>query len=415
MTLAELKAKYNAIAKDMRALNDTIGDNDWSDEQRTNWKKMKGDLDGLTAKIEREEELRDADNRFAEESAENFRSQGGANGGENGDENSGGVSVDEQRAQAFDAFLRHGANDMTKEQRKVLMEMRAQATSPGEKGGFTVPTEMLNRIYESMKDYGGLAGVSQIMTTDSGAPIEWPTSDGTAEEGVLLGENQEATEQDVEFGMETLGAKKLTSQVIRVSNELLQDSGINIEAFLASRVGSRLGRGEARYLVTGTGAGTPVQPKGLEASVTQVTDAAANTEFTWKEINGLIHSVDPAYRRAPGFRIGMNDNTLKMMTEMEDLQGRPLWLPAVAGATPATILNKQYFVDQAIADLGASAKFMYAGDFQQFIIRRVRYMVLKRLVERYAEFDQTGFLAFHRFDCVLQDVAAIKALRGAAA
>ena len=57
---------------------------------------------------------------------------------------------------------------------------------------------------------------------------------------------------------------------------------------------------------------------------------------------------------------------------------------------------------------------MYAGDFAQFIIRRVRYMVLKRLVERYADFDQTGFLAFHRFDCVLQDAAAIKVLQGAA-
>jgi len=122
--------------------------------------------------------------------------------------------------------------------------------------------------------------------------------------------------------------------------------------------------------------------------------------------------VDPAYRRAAGFRLGMNDNTLKLMTEMEDLQGRPLWLPAVAGAVPATILGRQYFVDQGIADIANNAKFMYGGDFQQFIIRRVRYMVLKRLVERYAEFDQTGFLAFHRFDCVLQDTAAIKALAG---
>ena len=39
-------------------------------------------------------------------------------------------------------------------------------------------------------------------------------------------------------------------------------------------------------------------------------------------------------------------------------------------------------------------------------------MTLKRLVERYAEFDQTGFLAFHRFDCVLEDTGAIKALVG---
>ena len=216
------------------------------------------------------------------------------------------------------------------------------------------------------------------------------------------------------FGIKNLGAKKLSSKVIRVSNELLNDSGIDIQGFLASRIGSRLGRGEAKFLVQGTGAGTPEQPTGLQASVTGTTTAASSSEFTWQEVNGLIHSIDPAYRRAANFRIGLNDNTLKLMTEMEDLQGRPLWLPAVSGAAPATILNVPYFVDQGIADIGVNAKFMYAGDFAQFIIRRVRYMVLKRLVERYADFDQTGFLAFHRFDCVLQDAAAIKALQGAA-
>ncbi|MGL6294983.1 MAG: phage major capsid protein, partial [Plesiomonas sp.] len=62
--------------------------------------------------------------------------------------------------------------------------------------------------------------------------------------------------------------------------------------------------------------------------------------------------------------------------------------------------------------IGVGKKFMFFGDFDNFIIRRVNYMVLKRLVERFAEFDQTGFLAFHRFDCCLQDAAAIKALTG---
>lgn len=415
MTLHELKQKYAAIAKDMRALNETIGDNTWTDEQRSSWKKMKGDLDALKDKIEREEELRDNDQRFAEENAEEFRRQGGANGGESGDGSGAGNNVDEQRAQAFDAFLRHGLGEMSTEQRKVLNEMRALATNQGEKGGYTVPTEMLNRVVESMKDYGGLAAVSQIWTTDTGVDIEWPTSDGTNEEGQLIGENQAAEEEDPEFGMDTVGAKKLTSKVIRVSNELLQDSGIDIEAFLARRIGERIGRGEARYLVQGTGAGTPLQPKGLAASVTGVTSVASNSELAWQEINGLIHSVDPAYRRTPGFHLGFNDNTLKLLTEMVDLQGRPLWLPEVAGAAPATILNKRYFIDQAIADLGAGNKFMFAGDFNRFIIRRVRYMAIKRLVERYAEYDQTGFLAFHRFDCILEDTAAIKALQGAAA
>ena len=332
MTLHELKQKYTAIAKDMRALNETIGDNAWTDEQRTSWKKMKGDLDALKDKIEREEELRDNDQRFAEENAEEFRRQGGANGGESGDGAGAGNSVDEQRAQAFDAFLRHGLGEMSVEQRKVLNEMRALATNQGEKGGYTVPTEMLNRVVEAMKDYGGLAAVSQIWTTDTGVDIDWPTSDGTNEEGQLIGENQAAEEEDPEFGMDTVGAKKLTSKVIRVSNELLQDSGIDIEAFLARRIGERIGRGEARYLVQGTGAGTPLQPKGLAASVTGVTSVASNSELAWQEINGLIHSVDPAYRRTPGFHLGFNDNTLKLLTEMVDQQGRPLWLPEVAGA-----------------------------------------------------------------------------------
>ncbi|MFI0472246.1 phage major capsid protein [Halomonas sp. HMF6819] len=416
MKLHELKQKYAAIAKDMRALNETIGDNAWTDEQRTSWKKMKTDLDALKDQIEREEELRDADQRFAEESGEKFRRNGGGNeagAGAGGEARGGDDRAAEQRA-AFDAFLRQGIGEMSAEQRQALRELRALATSPGEKGGYTVPEQMLNYIVESMKDYGGLAEVSQILTTDTGQTMQWPTSDGTNEEGELLGENQEASELDPSFGMDDLGAVKLSSKVIRVSNELLQDSGIDIEAFLARRIGERIGRGESRYLVQGTGGGTPRQPKGLEASVTRTVTAAANDEVTWKEINGLIHAVDPAYRRTPGFRIGMNDNTLKLLTEMEDLQGRPLWLPEVAGAAPATILNRQYFIDQAIADMGAGNKFLYAGDFKRFIIRRVRYMAIKRLVERYAEFDQTGFLAFHRFDCILEDTAAIKALVGGA-
>lgn len=407
MKLHELKQAYNELARNMRNLHDKIGDNTWTDEQRSQWNEWKQKLDGFDAQIKREEALRDADQRFVEDNEEEHRDNLDS-------EERGGDSKDELRAKTFEAFLRQGMSEMSPEQRQILREMRAQATSPGEKGGYTVTTEMLNMVYEAMKDYGGLASVAQVMTTDSGNPIEWPTSDGTAEEGALLGENQEAGEEDVEFGMKTLGAKKLTSKVIRVSNELLNDSGINIEQFLANRIGQRLGRGEAKYLVQGTGAGTPTQPTGLQAAVTGGKTAASSSEFTWQEVNGLIHSIDPAYRRAANFRLGFNDNTLKMLTEMEDLQGRPLWLPAVSGAAPATVLNVPYFVDQGIADIGVNAKFMYGGDFNQFIIRRVRYMVLKRLVERYAEFDQTGFLAFHRFDCVLQDTAAIKALQGAA-
>lgn len=406
MTLAALKQKYSAIAKDMRALNETIGDNTWTEEQRSSWGKMKADIDSVSEAIEREEALREADQRFVDDREADQRHNAGA------EQRGTAGTEDEQRAAVFDAFMRRGMSDMTTEERSLLREMRAQGTNPGEAGGYTVPKQFRNRVVETMKDYGGIASIAQVMNTDNGQAIEWPTSDGTNDIGELIGENQQTGEQDVAFGMDSLGAHKLSSKVIRVPNELLQDSGIDMEAFLARRIGSRIGRAESQYLVKGTGTGTPRQPKGLEASVTGTVFTAAANQFGWQEANTLIHAIDPAYRRAPGFRLAFNDQTLKLMEEMVDAQGRPLWMPGIIGGAPATIMNRQFVIDQGIDDIGADKKFMFAGDFQQFIVRRINYMVLKRLTERYADYDQTGFLAFARFGCVLQDTAAIKALAG---
>lgn len=405
MKLHEMKQKRNTIAADMRAIHDKIGDNSWTDEQRTEWNKAKSELDALDAQIAREEELRRLDQTFIDDNEEEQRSN------PNNPEN----NQDQRRAQAFDSFLRRGLGEMNAEERTALRELRAQGTSPDAQGGYTVPTQMLNKIVDSMKAYGGIASVAQILNTSNGQDITWSTSDGTAEEGELLAENTAAKEGDVEFGTAVLGAKKLSSKIIRVSNELLQDSGVDIEAYLAARIAQRIGRGEARYLVQGTGAGNPLQPKGLAASVTGKVDAAAANKFTWQEMLDLKHAIDPAYRNGPQFRWAFNDNTLKAISEMEDGQKRPLWLPDIVGVAPASVLNVPYVIDPAIDDIAAGKQFIFCGDFNRFILRRVTYMTLKRLVERYAEFDQTAFLAFHRFDCVLEDTAAIKALVGKAA
>lgn len=408
MKLHELKQKRNTIAADMRALHDKIGDATWTDEQRTQWNAAKHELDALDERIGREDELRRQDQDYIDENERENRHH------QNKDPNNPNAKADERRAVAFDRFLRNGFSELTAEERQAVKELRAQGTSPDAKGGYTVPTQMLNKIVDSMKAYGGIASVAQILNTSNGQEIGWATSDGTAEEGELLGENSEASEEDVSFGNATLGAKKLSSKIIRVSNELLQDSGVDIEAYLASRIGQRVGRGEAKYLVKGTGAGTPVQPKGLVTSVTGTVPTGNAASFQWQEMNSLKHAIDPAYRGGQKFRWAFNDTTLQYIEEMVDDQKRPLWLPNIIGGSPATVMGIQYVIDQAIDSIGASKKFMFLGDFDRFIVRRVSYMTLKRLVERYAEFDQTAFLAFHRFDCVLEDTAAIKALVGKA-
>ncbi|MGA3888711.1 phage major capsid protein [Ralstonia nicotianae] len=411
MTLAELKQKRAKIAAEMRSLHDNIGEAAWNDEQRSRWEAMRADLKPLDEQIAREEELRSAEQRFVESNADDLARQA-RQAAAAAAAGTGAATDDERRSAAFGRFLREGLGELSAEERRALQELRAQGASAPDKGGYTVPRTFLAKVVEQLVTYGGIASVMQNLTTDGGEPIDWPVALGVEEEGELLGENDSATEDDIDFGSGSLGAHKLSSKVIRVSNELLGDSSIDMEAFLAGRIASRIGRAESRLLVQGTGAGKPLQPRGLAASVAITKNTANAAKLTWQEVNTLIHAVDPAYRNAPMYRLAFNDQTLQVLEELVDANGRPLWLPGLDSSAPPTILKRQYVIDQAIDDIGAGKKFMYGGDFNQFILRRVRYMAIKRLVERYAEYDQVGFLAFHRFGCVLQDASAVAALVG---
>lgn len=113
MKLHELKQKRNTIAADMRALHEKIGDNTWSDEQRTQWNAAKQELDALDAQITREEELRriDLDTVVANEPEQR------------GGQDNPDAQQAERRAAAFDRYLRSGFGGLSQEERQ---ELRAQ-------------------------------------------------------------------------------------------------------------------------------------------------------------------------------------------------------------------------------------------------------------------------------------------------
>ena len=140
------------------------------------------------------------------------------------------------------------------------------------------------------------------------------------------------------------------------------------------------------------------------------TTTAVNTAITYPELLDLKHSVDPAYRQNGMGSWAFNDNTLKYLKGLLDSEGRPLWLPSIAGATPATLDGDTYVVDQAFPSIGASAEPMAYGDMSEYYIRMVKGFTMIRLVERYAEYHQVGFIAHLRTDSNLMDVAAVKKL-----
>jgi HK97 family phage major capsid protein len=250
-------------------------------------------------------------------------------------------------------------------------------------------------LIEAQKFYGGVRQVSNVFSTDSGNTLPIPTANETAALGSILAENATATTQDVAFGQVMLGAYKYTSNIVLVSMELMQDSAFDIEAYLARKLGERIGRINNQHFTNGTGTG---QPQGVVTGATsgKVGATGQTTSITIDDLLDLEHSVDIAYRT--GAKFMLNDQSLKAVKKLKDAQGRPLWLPGLAFKEPDTINSYGFQVNNDMQVMAANAKSILFGDFSNYWIRDVKAVQVVRFNEKYADAGQVGFVAFSRAD-----------------
>lgn len=324
------------------------------------------------------------------------------------------TSEDVSYDDAFRAWVRGGMTRVPAEQRQVLQdgfdaELRAQGAGTDSAGGYTVPEGFRARIVETMQAFGGIRRIAEVLQTATGNNLPWPTNDDTGNKGAILDENTQVTEQDLTFGQGSLGAFMYTSRLVRVSLQLLQDSGIDIDGFIGRKLGERLGRATAEHYAVGTGTG---QPQGAVSGADVGVTAAAADAVTYEELIDLIHSVDPAYRNQGNLNWVWNDQTLATIRKIKDNDNRPLWQPSVIVGQPDTFLGFTYVVDQDVPDMASENRSILFGDLAAgFVVRDVLGMQMMRLEERYADWLQVGFLAFLRTDSEVQDSDAYKALQ----
>lgn len=322
----------------------------------------------------------------------------------------------------FKRFMQFGMDGLAPEQRAIIApmqtgitpEMRAAGTTSGAVGGFLIPQGYLPELYKALAVWGPMLdpGVTRVLSTDTGNPLPWPTVDDIANIGALLAENTAATEQDITLAQRQLDAFLYTSKIVRVSVQLLQDSAFDMDSLLNDLFGERIGRIANQHLTTGTGT---AQPNGVVTAAGLGKTTAAVAAVTADEIIDFYHSVNPAYRAAPKFRMMFNDSTLLAIRKLKDTQNRYLidGLKDTGAVINIAGISVPYFVNQAVATMATGAKFAVAGDFGKYIARIVKDFTVLRLVERYADFLQVGFVAFNRIDGEIADTSAIKYMANA--
>ena len=323
-------------------------------------------------------------------------------------------------------------NREEREQRDGLVEGTTGGASPtGHIGtytglGYFVPTGFVNDIEQATKWFAPLMDgtVINIMDTATGAPLPYPVSNDTAQKATVVGEASPVDEQDVTAGQIIFGAIKLTSGLVKASLEILQDSAFDLDAWLVQRFAERWGRGLEYYLTVGNSSGTGSEPTGILpailaanalgtplATVTAAgkseTTGLSNTVDTgansigYSDLVNLEHSVDPSYRRNAKYMF--HDSTLSALKKIIDKYGRPLWTPGVGVGVGDTINGYSYVINQSMPVIASSAVTVVFGDFKKFTARRVKDLTVMKLVERYAEYGQIGFVSFARIDSQLVD------------
>jgi HK97 family phage major capsid protein len=305
-------------------------------------------------------------------------------------------------------YMRHGAN-VNAEQ--ALAIRNAMSTTTTTEGGFTVPSEVAKMVIDALKTFGGMRNVATILQTDSGVAINYPGSDGTAEVGVIVGENAAATTGDITFSQVPLVVYKYSSNKIALPRELIQDSAIDVVAFVINRLAQRLGRITNTHYTVGTGT---AQPFGIvaRASSGKVGLAGQTLTVIYDDLVDLFYSVNRAYR-ANGCGWMMADSSLKVVRKIKDTAGRPIFTPGyeygITQDVPDLLMGKPIDINDDVATMAANAKSIIFGDLKQYVIRDVTGTDIRRFDDSaFALNGQVGFCGWQRTGGNLLDTAAVK-------
>jgi HK97 family phage major capsid protein len=334
----------------------------------------------------------------------------------------GGQPVNQDRvahAAAFERFFRKGDATNLRE----LEVKAALSTGSDPDGGYTVSEtveQTIDRVLAQVSAVRALATVRTIGTasyrklvTISGAASGWVAEKSSRPETGIPGLSE------LEFPAMELYANPYATQ------SLLDDSRVDIAAWLADEVSLSFAEKEGAAFVAGDGV---AKPRGIASY-----DMVADAQYAWGKIgfvksgvaaalsdannNGVDALLDVVYALKQGYRNNaswlMNRTTTAAVRKLQDDNGEYLWQPSVQAGEPARLLGYPVADDDNVADVAANAYPVWFGDFRRgyLVVDRAGVRVLR---DPYSAKPYVQFYTTKRVGGGVQNFEAIKALKIAA-
>lgn len=391
--ILELREKRAKAWEATKAFLDTKRGNDGllSAEDTATYEKMEKDVVDLGKEIERLERQAAIDAELNKPTSTPLTNK--PNGNPDGEEKKGRAS-DQYRKTFWNAMKRKNFYDVN----------NALQIGTDSEGGYLVPDEFERTLVEALVEESFFRTIATVINTSSGdRKIPVVASKGEAS---WIDEEGTFPESDDAFGQVSISAYKVAT-MLKVSDELLNDSAFNLEAYISKEFGRRIGAKEEEAFFVGDGTGKPTGIFNASGGAAEGT-TTSTANITFDDVMDLFYSVKSPYRKKAAWVL--NDTTVKALRKLKDNNGNYIWQPSVQAGQPDMILNRPYHTSSYVPEVAAGAKVMAFGDFSYYWIADRQGRSFKRLNELFAANGQVGFLASQRVDGKLILSEAVKTM-----
>ena len=273
---------------------------------------------------------------------------------------------------------------------RIARQREQRAVAGAADKGNLAPEVTVQAFEQAMVFIGNLINACDVMVTSTGNPTTWPTANDTTNEGSQINETDaESTDSvDPAVGSFTLASYEFWSKFIRVGNQTMRDSPVQLASVIGLMIGERIARAVNRKLTNGDGNNTMT---GVESSAVQGYVLAGQATYTWQDFYQLMWSVDDSYRGVGSFM--MNDEIILEAMLTTDSQNRPIYIDAQDGRL-ARLCGRPVVPNNhmpTVAQVSTTRPAAIYGDLSKVKLRWVGNVRAGRYIEKFAEFDQTGF------------------------
>jgi HK97 family phage major capsid protein len=277
---------------------------------------------------------------------------------------------------ALNAFLRGGVASLDDIEKKTL-----NAGTPAS-GGYVVAPEYSNTIVEKLVQLSPLRALASKMTI-GGSEVYIPVLDTGIAGGWVTETGARGTTEPT-FDQLNFKAYEFAGYV-PVSRQLLEDSFVNLQAFIAGHVQKQFGKSEATAFMVGDGDGKP----------TGLLNTPADYAFTSAAADGsdIIAAIIAAFYKLPGAYAAngswiMRRETMGIIRAAADNATKgTLWSDSLANGTPATLLGRPVYesVDMSLLPTVAGTAYpVVFGDIES------AYQIVDRVGVGIMRDDYTG-------------------------